>query len=93
MAIREHGRWAVDKSLRTYLDIMAVAGGEIAARMVKRCERCSIVTVDDGVKTKEPLATLSTYRRSGGAGVFFGVNVVAEPGRLRVGDPVVLQDS
>ncbi|MAQ14030.1 MAG: MOSC domain-containing protein [Sandaracinus sp.] len=67
--------------------------GEIAARMVKRCERCSIVTVDDGVKTKEPLATLSTYRRSGGAGVFFGVNVVAEPGRLRVGDPVVLQDS
>ena len=26
LSIREHGRWQVDKSLRTYLDIVAVAG-------------------------------------------------------------------
>jgi uncharacterized protein YcbX len=63
--------------------------GSIEARMVKRCDRCSIVTVDDeGVRQKEPLATLATYRRDDSK-VLFGVNVVHEgTGTLRVGDPV-----
>lgn len=63
--------------------------GTIGARMVKRCDRCSVVTVDDaGVRHKEPLATLATYRRDDGK-VLFGVNVVHEaPGTLRVGDRV-----
>ncbi len=63
--------------------------GAIEARMVKRCDRCSVVTVDDaGVRQKEPLATLATYRRDD-AKVLFGVNVVHEAqGTLAVGDPV-----
>jgi len=63
--------------------------GPVAARMVKRCDRCTVVTVDDaGVRHKEPLATLATYRREGSK-VLFGVNVAHErTGTLRVGDPV-----
>ena len=33
LEIRELGRWQCDRTLRRYLDIMAVAGGEIAARL------------------------------------------------------------
>ncbi len=64
--------------------------GDIPARMVKRCERCTMVTVDDdAVRHKEPLATLADYRRDGSK-VLFGVNVVHEAvGTLRVGQPVV----
>lgn len=63
--------------------------GAIGARMVKRCDRCSIVTVDDeGRRHREPLATLASYRRDGRK-VLFGVNVAHEGrGTLKVGDPV-----
>lgn len=63
--------------------------GAIEARMVKRCDRCSMVTVDDaGVRHQEPLKTLATYRRDDSK-VLFGVNVVHEAtGTLQVGDPV-----
>ena len=65
--------------------------GAIPARMVKRCDRCTVVTVDDdAVRHKEPLATLAGYRREGSK-VLFGVNVAHEgTGPLRVGDPVTL---
>jgi len=65
--------------------------GTIDARMVKRCDRCSVVTVDDeGRRHKEPLKTLATYRRSG-SNVSFGVNVAhGHAGTLRVGDSVTL---
>ena len=63
--------------------------GSVPMRMVKRCERCSMVTVDDtGNKGREPLTTLATYRRDGGK-VYFGVNLAHDGlGTLRVGEPV-----
>ena len=64
--------------------------GELAFRVVKPCPRCAVTTVDpeSGIRGKEPLATLATYRKTPD-GVMFGQNVIHEsPGRIRVGDPV-----
>lgn len=64
--------------------------GDVTFRVVKPCPRCAVTTVDpqSGVRGKEPLATLSTYRKTVD-GVMFGQNVIHDsPGRIRVGDPV-----
>jgi uncharacterized protein len=64
--------------------------GAISLRVVKPCARCVITTVDQGtgLKGKEPLRTLATFRRSG-TKVLFGQNLVHdETGVLSVGDPV-----
>lgn len=66
--------------------------GQVAFRAVKPCSRCATTTVDQatGVRGREPLATLATFRRRG-VEVFFGQNVVHEgPGSLAVGDAVHL---
>lgn len=58
------------------------------------CARCPITTTDQqtGVRGKEPLRTLATYRRSttDPTNVNFGQNLIHETkaGCLRVGDPV-----
>ncbi len=63
--------------------------GDIQLRTAKPCSRCAVTTVDPetGKYTgKEPLRTLSTYRRQDKM-VMFGQNVVHDnTGRLRVGD-------
>ena len=64
--------------------------GEIVFRVVKPCSRCVTTTVNQatGVRGKEPLATLSQYRKING-NVYFGQNIIpAATGRLRVGDQV-----
>jgi len=64
--------------------------GERAMRGVKRCARCAVTTVDPetGVKGKEPLRTLATYRSVDGK-VMFGMNAIHDGGGVvRVGDPV-----
>ena len=66
--------------------------GEATFRLVKRCSRCILTTIDPqtGEKAKdgEPLRTLKTYRRDG-TKVMFGQNLlVAEGGAVRVGDRV-----
>jgi uncharacterized protein YcbX len=64
--------------------------GEVPFRVAEGCARCAITTVDQrtGVRGKEPLRTLATYRKYGGE-VFFGRNLIhASLGTLRVGDPV-----
>ena len=64
--------------------------GEVTFELVTPCARCVTTTVDQatGVPSKEPLATLATYRRSEGK-VLFGRNVVHQGvGVLRVGDVV-----
>ena len=64
--------------------------GALSFRAAEPCTRCAIVTVDQrtGVRGKEPLRTLATYRGSGD-GVRFGRYLLhASPGTLRVGDPV-----
>jgi uncharacterized protein YcbX len=58
--------------------------------VVKPCARCVTVTVDQstGVQGKEPLTTLSSYRRRDGK-VFFGQNVIHRSrGTIAIGDPV-----
>jgi len=64
--------------------------GGIAFRAAKRCSRCVVTTIDPatGVKSKEPLRTLATYRRWDKE-VWFGMNLIADgTGSLRVGDAV-----
>ncbi|HEX6273959.1 MAG TPA: MOSC N-terminal beta barrel domain-containing protein [Polyangiaceae bacterium] len=64
--------------------------GGVELRVAKPCERCVITTIDQetGVASKEPLATLATFRKRDGA-VHFAVNLVhVAPGTLRAGDPV-----
>jgi uncharacterized protein len=64
--------------------------GDVECSVVKPCARCAITTVDTrtGVQGKEPLRTLSEYRKVGSK-VMFGQNVMhAAPGTVRVGDRV-----
>ena len=67
--------------------------GGIGMRIVKPCARCLVTTTDQATadRGREPLRTLATYRKIDGK-VMFGQNAVHEgPGRLRVGDPVLLK--
>jgi uncharacterized protein YcbX len=64
--------------------------GGIMLRLAKSCSRCVTTTVDQetGIQGKEPLATLSQYRKVDGE-VYFGQNAIPEnSGTLRIGDPV-----
>ncbi|MCH9699398.1 MAG: MOSC domain-containing protein [Gammaproteobacteria bacterium] len=74
--------------------LIDIAG--IGMRITKPCSRCAMTTVDPetGQYTgKEPLRTLSTYRRQGNK-VMFGQNVLHDqPGRIGVGDQLRLVTS
>ena len=65
--------------------------GETVFYVVKPCERCIIPTIDQvkGIKGKEPLTTLNTYRNFKGK-VLFGQNLIAEKpdATIRIGDEV-----
>lgn len=64
----------------------------VEIEIVKPCARCAIVPVDQatGVRGKEPLALLSTYRRRD-AKVHFGQNALLRTlGTIHVGDSVRL---
>jgi uncharacterized protein YcbX len=67
-----------------------------ALRLVKRCGRCVMTTIDpvSGERGPEPLRTLTTYRAEGG-NVYFGVYLApeAEGAVIRVGDPVEVVDA
>ncbi len=68
--------------------------GDVSLRGVKRCDRCSITSVDPdtGESGKEPLHTLASYRKRGGK-VWFGMNLVHDgEGTLAVGDAVVVEE-
>ncbi len=67
--------------------------GEVEFAGVKNCSRCVFTTVDPdtGIKhpDKEPLRTLSSYRRRPEGGVYFGQNLIPRSGGIiRVGDAV-----
>ena len=69
--------------------------GEVEFEGVKNCSRCVFTTIDpdSGKKhpDKEPLRTLSTYRRRPEGGVYFGQNLIPRSaGLIRVGDAVVI---
>ena len=64
--------------------------GEAACTAEKACARCNVTTINQATaeRGKEPLATLSKYRRRGNK-VLFGQNVLLEVGKMvRVGDVV-----
>ena len=64
--------------------------GNVPFRVAEPCPRCAITTVDQrtGVRGKEPLRTLATYRKSDGE-VFFGRNLIHDAlGTVRTGDPI-----
>jgi uncharacterized protein len=65
-----------------------IAISDVRLQVVKPCARCLITTTDQGtgLRAKEPLRTLASYRKVGDE-VMFGQNVVHQnTGRLRVGD-------
>lgn len=62
--------------------------GGAVFKAVKPCARCIVTTTDQhtGSRGKEPLATLSTYRKSDN-NVMFGQNLIClQEGELRIGD-------
>ena len=64
--------------------------GDTEFRVVKPCARCVVTTTDQrtGVRGKEPLRTLATFRNADGK-VLFGENLIHDgPGPVRPGDPV-----
>jgi hypothetical protein len=64
--------------------------GDIEFRVAKPCSRCIIPTIDPatGVRGREPLRTLMSYRRRDNK-VYFGQNLVHDAvGHLAVGMPV-----
>ncbi|MEV0613180.1 MOSC N-terminal beta barrel domain-containing protein [Nonomuraea sp. NPDC050404] len=66
--------------------------GEVELRVSKGCDRCVLTTIDTATYTKgkEPIRTLSRHRRRDGK-VWFGINLIPDaPGRIAVGDPVVV---
>lgn len=68
--------------------------GQLEFQIVKPCARCVLTTVDQesGVKGKEPLKTLATFRTLNGK-VYFGQNVVAlQSGKIKTGDVILPQD-
>jgi len=67
--------------------------GEVEFEGVKNCSRCVFTTVDpdSGIKhpDKEPLRTLSSYRRRPEGGVYFGQNLIPRSGGvIHIGDVV-----
>jgi uncharacterized protein YcbX len=69
--------------------------GGIPFDVVKPCARCAVPTIDQATaeRGKEPIRTLSTYRRVDGK-VMFGQNLIHRgSGVLRVGDPIAVVES
>lgn len=61
--------------------------GEINYRIVKPCSRCAIpnINIDTAVREREPIKTLSSYRKHE-SNIYFGQNVIANSqGKLDVG--------
>ncbi|MGY3925853.1 hybrid-cluster NAD(P)-dependent oxidoreductase [Aeromonas simiae] len=67
--------------------------GEVEFTVAKPCSRCIMTTVEPGSERfnplKEPLATLTRYRRGEDGEVYFGQNLIAlNEGTISAGDPV-----
>lgn len=66
--------------------------GEVEFKVAKPCARCILTTVDQNtaIKGKEPLLTLSTYRKQNNK-ILFGQNLIAlSEGIIRENDPVTI---
>lgn len=66
--------------------------GKAKFQVIKPCARCPVVTINQqtGKKGKEPLKTLSSYRKNGN-NVFFGANTICtQNGEIELADEVIL---
>ena len=76
------GAWEEDGWARLQTD-------DVTLDLVKPCARCVVITTDQetGVRSKEPTATLATYRKHDGK-VLVGMNALASPvgGVIHQGD-------
>ncbi|HRE67081.1 MAG TPA: MOSC domain-containing protein [Cyclobacteriaceae bacterium] len=68
--------------------------GSVQLKAVKKCARCVLTTVDPqtGIKGREPLLTLSKYRKEGNK-IFFGQNVIPlseHDNEINEGDEITL---
>ena len=66
--------------------------GNLVFKVAKPCERCVLINVDPktGIKGREPLKTLSTYRKVDKE-ILFGQNLVGlQTGTVREGDSIVV---
>ena len=73
-------------------DMQQFTIGDIQFFGVKPCARCVITTIDQesGIKAKEPLKTLSTYRAKNQK-IYFGQNLLFHgSGTIHVGDMITL---
>lgn len=67
--------------------------GDCSFKVTKPCARCVLTTVDQntGIKGKEPLKTLSAYRRKNSK-VLFGQNLISlKNGTVKVGDELIVK--
>jgi uncharacterized protein len=67
--------------------------GSAIFQAVKPCARCPITTINqqNGIKSKEPLKTLSTYRFKNNK-VYFGQNLlIKKSGEIKIGDLINFQ--
>jgi uncharacterized protein YcbX len=73
-------------------DMKQFSIGDVQFSGVKPCARCVITTIDQetGIKAKEPLKTLSTYRAKNQK-IYFGQNLLFNgSGAIRVGDKITV---
>lgn len=71
---------------------LEIFSGDVQFRAVKPCARCILTTTDQesGLRSPEPLKTLSVYRKLNNK-IYFGQNLlVLKRGRIQVGDKLTI---
>jgi uncharacterized protein YcbX len=86
--------WAAEPHAEDRARRITIGGAELG--YAKLAVRCAVTLVDQETgarQGKEPLRTLAGYRRAASGGVVFGAKFsVLRPGKLSVGDEVVVQE-
>ncbi|MBQ1122983.1 MOSC domain-containing protein [Streptomyces sp. B15] len=87
------GGWAAVPHAEDRVRRITIGGAELG--YAKLAVRCAVTLVEQEVgarRGREPLRTLADYRRAASGGVVFGAKFsVIRPGKLSVGDEVVVQ--
>ncbi|AJC61354.1 MOSC N-terminal beta barrel domain-containing protein [Streptomyces sp. 769] len=90
----DSGDWAAVPHTEDRARRISIGGAELG--YAKLAVRCAVTLVDQaaGVRQKrEPLRTLASYRRAASGGVVFGAKFsVVRPGKLSVGDEVIVHE-
>ncbi|ARF55792.1 MOSC domain-containing protein [Streptomyces gilvosporeus] len=90
----DDGDWAAVPHTEDRTRRLTIGGAELG--YAKLAVRCAVVLVDQesgARQRREPLRTLADYRRAPSGGVVFGAKfAVVRPGKLSVGDEVVVEE-